>query len=438
MQASSDVMGRQSLEWRQRVVDDAIAQGLPSTRHEDWRYTSLRSLADYSFDLFPKRDEGVTKNAAILQRIKQRLIPGSIPVVFLDGQLLPLFWREYPQSTEFVSPLNEVEQSEDATWWDRWLPAMDSGKIFWKVCIGLSTEGVVVNVPRRALDVKTIHVLHIKSGQSPKSFANNRTLINVGDGSDVNIIEEFLGALDQGPGDVGCWDNTMTQVRVGIKAGCSYYRIVDAKGMFHTGAVTARLDQGSRFECASLALGAKLARVDIDVVHTATESECSLYGLSLLSGQDHFDHHTKTDHAVGQTLTNQLFKGVLADASRLVFNGKIFIRKNSQKAEAYQTCKNLLLSKTAEVNAKPQLEIEADDVKASHGAAIGSIDPEELFYLQSRCIDKAQASAMLCRGFADDVILKIGNPVFRKFLGERVDEWFSRLSQQSSSVDGPR
>lgn len=438
MQSASDVMGRQSIEWRQRILDDALDQGIPSTRHEDWRYTSLRPLADCSFDLFPKRDEGVTKNATTLQKIKQKLLPGSIPVVFLDGQLVPLFWHDYPQSSKILRPLKEVEQSEDATWWDRWLPAMDSGKIFWKVCVGLSTEGVVINVPRQESSVQTIHVLHIKSGQSPKSFANNRTLINVADGSDVNIVEEFLGGLEQGSDDFGCWDNTMTQVHVGVKAGCSYYRIVDSKGMFHTGAITARLDQGSRFECASLALGAKLARVDIDVVHTATESECSLYGLSLLSGHDHFDHHTKTDHCVGQTLTNQLFKGVLAEASRLVFNGKIFIRKNSQKAEAYQTCKNLLLSKTAEVNAKPQLEIEADDVKASHGAAIGSIDPEELFYLQSRCIDKAQASAMLCRGFADDVILKIRNPLVRKILGGRVDEWFSRLSQPSLAVGGPR
>jgi Fe-S cluster assembly protein SufD len=117
----------------------------------------------------------------------------------------------------------------------------------------------------------------------------------------------------------------------------------------------------------------------------------------------------------------------MADQSRAVFNGKIFIRKDAQGTEAYQTNKNLLLSTEAEVDTKPQLEIDADDVKASHGAAIGSIDPLELFYLQSRCIGRAEAMAMLCRGFANDAVLRLGDDVAKNLLGQRVGEWFKSL-----------
>jgi Fe-S cluster assembly protein SufD len=138
------------------------------------------------------------------------------------------------------------------------------------------------------------------------------------------------------------------------------------------------------------------------------------------------DHHTSVDHQVGHCRTHQLYKGILNDESRAVFNGKIFIRKDAQKTEAYQTSKNLLLSKAAEVDAKPQLEIDADDVKASHGAAIGSVDPLELFYLQSRCIGRAEAMAMLCRGFADDVVMRLKDDGAKRLLNARVADWFAQ------------
>jgi Fe-S cluster assembly protein SufD len=151
---------------------------------------------------------------------------------------------------------------------------------------------------------------------------------------------------------------------------------------------------------------------------------------------DHVDHHTAVDHRVGQTRTNQLFKGILSDSARLVFNGKIFIRKQAQKSEAYQTCKNLLLSENAEANAKPQLEIDADDVKASHGAAIGTVNPQELFYLQSRCIEKSKAMAILCRGFADDVMFRLKDNQIREALAARVGRWFEGQADHGKQAEG--
>jgi Fe-S cluster assembly protein SufD len=193
------------------------------------------------------------------------------------------------------------------------------------------------------------------------------------------------------------------------------------------------LDRGSRFETFSLVAGSRLARINIDVKFTATDAECILNGLYLTRDQEHVDHHTVVDHQVGFCRTHQLYKGILADESRAVFNGKIYIRKDAQKTEAYQTTKNLLLSKNAEVDAKPQLEIDADDVKASHGAAIGSIDPLELFYLQSRCIGRAEAMAMLCRGFADDVVLRLQDKSAKSILSKHVSQWFKHEVSRGGS-----
>jgi Fe-S cluster assembly protein SufD len=238
----------------------------------------------------------------------------------------------------------------------------------------------------------------------------------------LRVYEEFISARGDSPD--GAWNNTLTQLKLGPLGDCGYYRVLSSPGSFHTGAVTAVLDKGSRLETVSLTAGARLARINVNVHFKAPDAECFLDGLYLTRGNEHVDHHTTVDHEVGHCRSHQLYKGILSDQSRAVFNGKVFIRKDAQSTEAYQTNKNLLLSREAEVDTKPQLEIDANDVKASHGAAIGSINPAELFYLQSRCISKADAMAMLCRGFADDVVMRVTDDTAKFLLTSRVRDWF--------------
>lgn len=428
-------MGRQAKERRRRFIDDAILHGIPSTRHEDWKFTSLRPLVERGFDLAAPRATVSLSGQEVLSAIKESLIPNALPIVFFDGQLITNLPGASLAEMKFAKEFSQAEKTEDAQWWDRWLPNLDSAKIFWKICLGLSNDGLVISIPKNQSDLQLLHIFHLSSGQYGETAVNNRILIDVDEGSSVRVVEEFL-PLSTSESPHASWTNVLTQIRLATASHCGYYRVVNAPGAFHTGGVSVHLDRGSHLDAMSLVMAGRLVRVDFDVQHTATDSECNLNGLALMREADHVDHHTAVDHRVGQTRTNQFFKGILSDSARLVFNGKIFIRKQAQKSEAYQTCKNLLLSENAEANAKPQLEIDADDVKASHGAAIGTVNPQELFYLQSRCIEKSKAMAILCRGFADDVMFRLKDNQIREALAARVGRWFEGQTSHGKKAEG--
>jgi Fe-S cluster assembly protein SufD len=286
----------------------------------------------------------------------------------------------------------------------------------------MAMDGIVISVPSETSVSKPIHVFHLSTGLSDPSADTTRTFFEVGSGSKVVLVEEFLALDEKVP--TPNLSLSMMQMKVGANARVDYCRVVSQTNAHHLGKVVATLDRASHLASFSLTSGSKLARIDIEVNYTAPDAECWLNGLYLVNDGEHVDHHTSVDHNVNQCRTHQFYKGILNGAAKAVFNGKIFIRKGTVGSEAYQTNKNLLLSENAEVNTKPQLEIDSDDVKASHGAAIGSINPLELFYLQSRCIGRSEAMAMLCRGFADDVVLKSENKLIVDVLADRVAAWF--------------
>ena len=428
VKARSEAWSRQSMERRERAMKELVSAGLPNTRQEEWKYTSIRPLLERGFDLGAlgeaQKYGGKTDLVAL---VKERLVSGAIPIVFVDGR-----WNSNWPGTEelpanLVRSLAVVEATEDSSWWDQWHLEFDPGRVFAGINIAMSQDGVHLAIGKRQTLATPIHIIHLSTRSKLNSVLINRVLVSAAEASKVRIFEEYIN-LNADSQEHAEWFNCLTQLRVGSNADVGYYRFVDSAGAFHTGVQTTVLDKASRFETFSLVTGARFARVNIDVKHTAPDSECLLDGLYLVGGNDLVDHHTAVDHAVGHSITRQLYKGILSGKSRGVFNGKIFIRKDAQGTQAYQTAKNLLLSSDAEVDAKPQLEIEADDVKASHGAAIGSIDPAELFYLQSRCIGRAEAMAMLCRGFADDVVMRVSDELARKAIGTRVAAWFKHLA----------
>ena len=415
---------RQTIERRERILRSAIAKGIPTTRSEDWKYTSLRPLIEQKFDLIGAlAAEKTHLDAETVEQLKARLAPNAIPVVFVDGRL-DLSWPgSEALDPDFFRSLSSAELEEDSSWWDSWQSSCGMDGLFAGLNAGLAHEGVVIGLNRRQVLARPIHILHVATKHNRLAARVNRVLISVPECAKLRVYEEFI-AVDQ---EVGEWSNVLTQFKLGPLADCGYYRIIASPGSYHTGSVTASLEKGSRLETFSLTAGSRFARINMDIQYNAPDAECILNGLYLACRNEHVDHHTAVEHRVGNCRTHQFYKGIMADQSRAVFNGKIFIRKDAQGTEAYQTNKNLLLSTEAEVDTKPQLEIDADDVKASHGAAIGSIDPLELFYLQSRCIGRAEAMAMLCRGFANDAVLRLGDDVAKNLLGQRVGEWFKSL-----------
>jgi Fe-S cluster assembly protein SufD len=421
---------RQVIEARERMVDRGLVDGIPNTRHEAWKYTSLRPLMDASFDLAmtPVR-AGVKPSNKIVEALAARLAPDAIPVVFVDGRLDLTWPGSEALEAGWFRTLSQAELQEDASWWDPWQSENGMDQIFAGLAAGMAGDGAVISLQRRQTLKRPIHIVHLTTHAGRQQASINRVLISAPEASRLRVYEEFLTLGDDGQSlQAAAWFMPLTQLRLGPAADCGYYRILQTPGCYHTGTVTAVLERGSRLETCLLTAGAKLARVNLDVRYTAPDAECTLDGLYLVHDGEHVDHHTAVEHLVGHCRSRQLYKGILAGKSRAVFNGKVFIRKDAQSTEAYQTNKNLMLSPDAEVDTKPQLEIDADDVKASHGAAIGTIDPMELFYLQSRCIGRAEAMAMLCRGFADEVIMRLTDRDAQAALGRRVAQWFATLA----------
>ncbi len=238
-------------------------------------------------------------------------------------------------------------------------------------------------------------------------------------GSKATIVESYESTARS-------FTNSAVQIVVEDNANLTHYRVQrDAPEAFNVGTTEVSLGSGSRYDATSINLGAALSRHDIDVKFTTEGGEAFVDGLYMLGGSQHHDTHSVIDHQVPNCTSHQTYKGVLNDSSRGVFNGKVFVRENAHGTDAQQSNKNLLLSNDARVDTKPQLEIFNDDVKCSHGATVGQLDEEELFYLLTRGLPETLARNLLTYGFAEEIINKIGIESIKTDLDEAV---LNRLS----------
>jgi Fe-S cluster assembly protein SufD len=243
-------------------------------------------------------------------------------------------------------------------------------------------------------------------------------------GAKLTVIEDFRAS--QTPGD---FVNAVIEFDLGEGAEVEHVSLLgDEPGALHVGAAFARLGGGARFASRSIALGGRISRRDVHVTFAGAGGEATLDGLYVTSGQGLVDHHTTADHAVPSCSSRELFKGVLAGSSRAVFNGAVVIRPGAQKSDASQQNQNLLLSEDATIDTKPELQIFADDVKCAHGATVGQLDDEALFYLQARGLDPKQARALLTHAFAREVVERIGHAGLRQDVDVLVEERMTALA----------
>lgn len=233
-------------------------------------------------------------------------------------------------------------------------------------------------------------------------------------GSKATIIENYES-------DGKSFTNTAIQIFVAENASVTHYRVQkESPESFHVGTTEITLRRGSFYNSTNINLGAKLSRHDVHLKFTDEGAEAFVDGLYMLNGDQHHDTHSEIDHALPNCVSHQTYKGVLNDRSRGVFNGKVFVRENASGTDAQQSNKNLLLSNDARVDTKPQLEIFNDDVKCSHGATVGQLEDEELFYLLSRGLNETLAKNLLTYGFAEEIVNKIGIESIKKDLDEAV------------------
>ncbi len=409
----------QRLGWLQELRREGRTlfqeRGLPTTRDEDWRFTDLRGLAQTELSSEPSSPQptGRVPRGVDLSTAAERLI-------FHGG----VFWPEASTRGELpdgvhVSSLAEALALEPerlaaglgscAEQKTRSLTALNSA---------LFADGASIVVgPGRSLE-KPVHLVFVEPEGSPGAV-HPRNVIRVGDGGRVTVLEHYLGA-----GSGGGLTNAVTEIILGRDARVDHILLQEqATQSFHLGQVAVRQEQGSELRSFSIATGARLSRVDIQCLLAGEGAHSDLFGVYLARGRQHVDHHTTIDHATPRTTSRELYKGILNDRARGVVHGRIHVRPDAQKIDANQTNRTLLLSGQAEINTKPQLEIWADDVKCSHGASIGQLNRDQLFYLQTRGLGFEEARALLTLAFASEVISQLPLAELRTRLDEYLHGW---------------
>ena len=405
--------------WLQELREKGIRQfekvGFPSAREEAWRFTSLKTLRKQAFTHEAGGDTPPTPK--INHSFTGEHAAG---LTFVTGFRNPVQPGGASEDVEVLSLSTVLSEKED------WVQARLGSLVdierhrFGALNTGYLRDGVVVRVPKGSGRKEVVHLRYETPPQSSAPVNYPRVLVVAEEGTEVTILEEYVGG-----GDQTYFTNAVTEVFVENNAQVEHIKLQrEGKAAFHIGSMAVRLERDSRFMGHSISLGGKLARTDIDVILAGEGGECVLNGLYLTREQQHVDHHTRVEHVAPHTTSREHYKGVLSGKSTGVFNGRLVIRPHAQKVEASQTNNNLILSKEALINTNPELEIFADDIKAQHGATIGQIEDEHLFYLRSRGIDREEARRILIYAFSKEIVDRIPVSELREGLAAHLDEVF--------------
>ena len=358
-------------EIRKRAVELFEAHGFPTTREEEWRFTNVSPIARAQLPNTPPNGSGQSLRAAMEQ----------------GPEIIEQHLAQYAscESNPFVA-LNTANFE----------------------------DGGFVHVPANTIIEEPVW-LDFKA--VPGHTTHPRNLIVIGPGSQVRIVERYTGAGEY-------FTNAVTEIVVGEDAIVEHIKLEEESlESFHVATIQVHQARSSSFKSHNVSFGGRLVRNDVNAV-LSTGCESTLNGLYLTNFKQHIDNHTAIHHTEHHAVSHELYKGILDGASSAVFNGKIFVRKDAQKTDAKQTNKNLVLSENAIINTKPELQILADDVRCTHGATVGQLEQEALFYLRTRGINKNDARDLLIYGFALDVIDRIGEPDIRRYLEKAL---FDRL-----------
>jgi len=288
-------------------------------------------------------------------------------------------------------------------------------------------DGGYIDLATGTVLARPIHLLYITS--EGDIATHPRTIVRARAGSHVSIVEHHVGL-----GDIVSFTNATTRIVIEPGARVEHCKLQqEAPRSFHIGSIRVRQQQDSRFVSSSFALGSALSRTEIDTRLEAPGCEATLNGLYVAGGRQHVDHHTSIDHIAERGTSREWYRGVLDGRSRAVFNGKVVVHPGAQKTDAHQSNRNLLLSEGAEVDTKPQLEIYADDVKCTHGATVGALDDDQVFYLRSRGLDERSARNMLTLAFADEIVSRCGIETLRERVRALLDARLSNLAAPEMS-----
>ena len=387
--------------WLRPVQDAALAralqQGFPAARDEAWKYTSVAALEKRAF----KPATGAVKLGK--NAFDALLVPefDSPRAVFVDGRYAPEFSR-LPVSVRAI-PLNQADETlRDSLA----IPAEWQDDTFVNLNTALFRDGLLLEVGAGQALEEPLELLHVGTTDAGALAHNLRFVIHLAKGASACVMERYVGLEG-----AKSFNNVVTQVDLAEGAQLTHVHLQsEAPQAFHVGRILVRQAAHSTYRSHNLQAGASWSRLDLHVRLEAEGAHAELNGLYAVTGRQHVDNHTRIEHLARGTVSRELYRGVLDDQGRAVFNGKVVVAPHAIKTDAQQANHNLILSRGAEIDTKPELEIYADDVKCSHGATIGQLDEQQLFYLRSRGLDADTARSLLISAFVEQLLTELPHP----------------------------
>ncbi len=426
--------------WLRQLREDGwarfTAKGFPTTHDEDWRFTNLATVAKTPYRRATKKEAG----HLAMEIETLRLEGAACELVFINGHFAP-------ELSEMATLPKGLEVCALKRAFDCGLEACAPGGIeqhlgryadvrrdvFAALNTALWEDGAYVRVRRGAAIEHPVHLLYVSAGGGEQIMTHPRTLFVAEEHSQSSIVEDYVSI-----GEEAAFSNAVTELVAGEGAVVSHF-LVERENLAAFNVSTLRIEQAraANVSSHSLLLGGGLVRNNVHPVLAGEGAECLINGLFIGAGKQHLDNYMMVEHARPQGSSRQFYNGILAGHARGVFHGRIVVHKDAQKTDAKQTNRNLLLSDTARIDTKPQLEIHADDVKCTHGATIGQMEEEQIFYLRSRGIAEIPARNLLLGAFASECLDRMAEPAARAFVEKLIQSRLHDLALTQSEQAGP-
>lgn len=386
---------------RREAADRLRTGGFPTRKTEAWRFTPVKPVISVPFA--PEEPAGdVDWDAWVQARLGA---DDTFRVVMVNG--VPRAVGAAPAGVEVTSLATVL--AEDPAAIEGSLGRIARSEYFGALNAALFDDGLVVRIAAGAAPELPVHLVHVAAPGAGPTSAYPRILVVCEEGAHASVIETYVGS--EGAKHL---TNVVTEVALEANARLDHLRVFEgAPGGYHAAALAVRQQRDSSYVSRVVALGGDWYRLDLDVTFAGPGAEARLDGVYHVTGREHVDHHTFVDHAVSHCTSHEHYRGLADGAGRAVFDGIVVIRRNAQQSSAHQQNHNLLLSDDAAINTKPHLEIDADDIAASHGATIGALNEESLFYLRTRGIGREQAEALLIFAFVEEILQDVPHEAIR-------------------------
>jgi Fe-S cluster assembly protein SufD len=400
------------LALREEAKTALTSLDFPTSKSEYWKYTRLGKITNNTFQL----------GKAEQVDIKPFLIPDleANILVVVNGYFIESLSTIANQSGISVSSLAKAKEINTPTFQNHFNSyTKNKAELFLETNNAFHTDGIFIEIAKNTIAEKPYHIVNITTGNN--TISQSRNLFVSAVRSEIKIIESFVNA-----GGTENFINNVTEIFVAENATVEYNKIQDKKDAnFSTSTEQVYQQANSNFAINTATFNGALVRNNLNIEVDASNCETSLSGLYLGKNKDHIDNHTVVDHKKPHCNSFEVYKGILDDESTGVFNGKVFVRQDAQKTNAFQQNNNILLSDNAVMNSKPELEIYADDVKCSHGSTTGQIDEEAIFYLQSRGVGRKSALNLMINAFAKDALEKISIEALHHYIDSKIEERFA-------------